>query len=606
MTDVQTIAPSGLYAFTECEIVPMFNGAAMLMDKFSDAQLLVGAPVAHAMQLCRKFRTLENHAELLASSVPELAGQQADVMNVLNMLKDAGLLMTADSVCERLNAQVAAPVDLPSTRVFIITCDRPTAVERLLESMLRTGNLTRHESLFLIDDSRDQANADQNRDALERFNLTSPRDMHYFGADKAREFMDTLITERPDQENGIRFLIDREKWADHKTYGVARNLSLLLSVGCRAIVMDDDVICNAFQSAHKKEGLEFHPVDREVDFYANQQDMLNNALPAELDPLSGHAQCLGLTIGQAARKLSDKPIAPTDLADANSGSFILWDAESPVLITQSGTLGDPGSPTTAWLYLSSGDSLQRLMSFPGGLQGALTGRNYWMGHPRPCFTKMAVMSQVTGLDNSQLLPPYFPVFRGEDYLFGSMTEYLYPNSAVLHYDFCVPHIPVDDRTNNAEPEPSDGKGRLRIGKYVTDHTDYQAGISPEARLTALAAMAKRLSETDDRGLQSLYRKEVAELQGLDQVQLDGLLRDGTIRSPEWQDWLQQSASNVNQSMQQTAKVTDMPNLPEGASAEYLLEEFRGLASCFAESLQQWRAIRQVAKITTASMFNKVL
>jgi hypothetical protein len=59
-------------------------------------------------------------------------------------------------------------------------------------------------------------------------------------------------------------------------------------------------------------------------------------------------------------------------------------------------------------------------------------------------------------------------------------------------------------------------------------------------------------------------------------------------------------------MQQTAKVTDMPNLPEGASAEYLLEEFRGLASCFAESLQQWRAIRQVAKITTASMFNKVL
>ncbi|MDG2325225.1 MAG: hypothetical protein P8L70_00715, partial [Halioglobus sp.] len=146
MTDVQTIAPSGLYAFTECEVVPMFNGAAMLMDKFSDAQLLVGAPVAHAMQLCRKFRTLENHADVLASSVPELAGQQADVMNVLNMLKDASLLVTAESVCERLNAQVAAPVDLPTTRVFIITCDRPTAVERLLESMLRTGNLTRHES----------------------------------------------------------------------------------------------------------------------------------------------------------------------------------------------------------------------------------------------------------------------------------------------------------------------------------------------------------------------------------------------------------------------------------------------------------------------------
>ncbi|MEP5568793.1 MAG: hypothetical protein ABJN62_13215 [Halioglobus sp.] len=606
MTDAQTTAPSGLYAFTECEVVHMLNGAVMLIDKFSDGQLLVAAPVAQSMELCRKFRTLEQHADVLALSVPELAGQQADILNVLGMLKDAGLLVTADSVCERLNAEVAAPVDLPPTRVFIITCDRPTAVERLLESMLRTGNLSRHEALFLIDDSRDSANADQNRDAVERFNLTSPRDMHYFGADEARHFMDALVTEQPEQEDAIRFLIDREKWTDHKTYGVARNLSLLLSVDCRAIVMDDDVICNAFQSPHKKEGLEFRAVDREVDFYANQQDMLNNAQPNELDPLSGHAQCLGLTIGQAARKLGDKAITPNDLADANSGSFILWDAESPVLVTQSGTLGDPGSPNTSWLYFTSGDSLKRLMSFPGGLQGALTGRNYWMGHPRPCFAKMAVMSQVTGLDNSQLLPPYFPVFRGEDYLFGSMTEYLHPNSAVLHYDFCVPHIPVDERSASAEPEPSDGKSRLSIGKYVTDRTDYQAGISPEARLAGLAAMAKRLSETDDRGLQSLYRKEVAELQGLDQVQLDSLLKDGTIRSPEWQGWLEQSASNVNQSMQQAAVITDMPSLPKGECRDAVLETFRRYAASFAESLQQWRAIRRTAKVVGANMYNHSL
>jgi hypothetical protein len=601
MTDVQTIAPSGLYAFKECEVVLMFDGAAMLMDKFSDAQVLVGAPVAHAMQRCRKFRTLENHADVLVSSIPELAGQQADVMNVLNMLKDAGLLVTADSVCERLNAQVAAPVDLPPTRVFIITCDRPTAVERLLESMLRTGNLTRHESLFLIDDSRDPANADQNRDALERFNLTSPRDMHYFGADEARKFMDALIEERPDQKNGIRFLIDREKWAEHKTYGVARNLSLLLSVGCRAIVMDDDVICNAFQSPHKKAGFEFSSTDREVDFYASQQAMLANALPAELDPLSGHAQCLGLTIGQAARKLGDKPIAPEDLADANSGSFILWDADSPVLVTQTGTLGDPGSPNTAWLYFSRADSLRRLMSFSGGLQGALTGRNYWMGHSRPCFGKMAVISQVTGLDNSQLLPPYFPVFRGEDYLFGSMTEYLHPNSAVLHYDFCVPHIPVDERKVSAEPEPSDGKGRLNIAKYVTDHTDYQAGISPETRLKAMAAMALRLSEINDRGLQSIYRKEVAELQGAEQMLLDNLLGDDIIRSPEWQDWLQVSASNLNHSMQQLAKITDIKGLPEGASAESLLEEFRDYAAGFSGALSAWVAIRDAARKATGQI-----
>ena len=598
MTDAQAAAPSGLYAFTECEVVPMLNGAVMLLDKFSDAQLLVGAPVAQSMQMCRKFRTLQHHAQVLTSSVPELAGQQADVMNVLNMLLNAGLLVTADSVCDRLNAEVSAPVDLPPTRVFIITCDRPAAVERLLESMLRTSNLSRHESLFLIDDSRDAANAQQNRDAAEQFNLTSPRDIRYFGADEARHFMDALIAEQPEQEDAIRFLIDRDKWADHKTYGVARNFSLLLSVGCRAIVLDDDVICSAFASPHKQDGLEFRAVDREVDFYANEQDMLSRAQPADLDPLTGHAQCLGLNIGQAAHKLGNRQITPADLADANSGSFILWDAESPVLVTQSGTLGDPGSPNTAWLYFTGGDSLQRLMSFPGGLQGALTGRNYWMGYPRPCFTKMAVMSQVTGLDNSQLLPPYFPVFRGEDYLFGAMTEYLHPNATVLHYDWCVPHLPIDERNADPEPEPNDGKGRLSMGKYITDRTDYQAGISAEARLDGLAAMAKRLSETDNRGLQSLYRKEVAELQGLDQVLLDGLLQDGTIRSPEWQGWLQQSATNVNQAMQQPATVTDMPHLPEGQTVEALLAQFRNYAAGYAGALGAWGGIRNAARLAT--------
>ena len=54
-----------------------------------------------------------------------------------------------------------APVaDLRPTRVCIITCDRPGTVERLLDSMLRSGNLSRHDELLMIDDSRDPANGD--------------------------------------------------------------------------------------------------------------------------------------------------------------------------------------------------------------------------------------------------------------------------------------------------------------------------------------------------------------------------------------------------------------------------------------------------------------
>ena len=601
MSDSQQNSPSGLYAFTDCEMVHM-SGAVLLLDKFSDAQLLVAAPVAEAMQNCRNFRTLEQHAKSLTSTIPELAGQHADVMNVLAMLKDAGLLVSAEKICQKMNAEVEPPMDLAPTRVFVITCDRPEAIDRLLTSMLRASNLTRHQALFLIDDSRDANNAALNREAVEQFNLTSPRDMQYFGAEEAKRFTDALIEDNPTQEDAIRFLVDRERWKSEKSYGLARNYCLLLSVGCRAIVMDDDFICATMASPHKTDGLAFVTADRDVDFYRNPEDLLARSTPLEFDPLSCHAQCLGLNMGQAIRKLGKNEVTPADLNGAGSSYLNLWGPESRVLVTQNGTLGDTGSRKNDWIYFVQSKAAKRLMDFPGGLTGALTSGNYWMGNPCPSFTKMSVMSQVTGLDNTQLLPPYFPVFRGEDYLFGAMTEYLHPHAAVLNYDWCVPHLPVDQRQYDADPKPKDGKDLFSLPKYVTDHTVYQAGVSPEARLDSLAALTRELSQTDSLDLILLLRKDVAESQSRELAIISARLQDGMIRSPEWQGWLEESAKKINQSMQVPAQIKDNPALPGELSTDEVLNAFKTYAASFAESLQQWQAIRKSAEKAAAEMF----
>lgn len=598
MSDNSNTSPSGLYAFAECEAIDMRNGGVLLIDKYSDAQLMVGASVAHSMPMCRVFRTLEDHMTVLTSSIPELAGQDTDVMNVLNMFKDAGLLTTAESVCDRLNTEVPPPVDLPPTRVFIVTCDRPDAVERLLDSMLRAGNLTRHQALFLIDDSKDSANAEKNQLAVEQFNLTCPLNMNYFGARESEQFMARLIEALPEQEHAIRFLIDQDRWRDHKSYGRARNLTLLLSVGCRAIVMDDDVICAAVDSPHKKPGLQFGQLEREVDFYQDQQDLLARTQRTDFDPLSGHAQCLGLNMGQAIAKLSDgRAVKPHDLAGANSAYLSLWSSDSPVLVTQSGTVGDPGTPGTEWLLTLDPSSSKRLTEFSGGIEGALVSRNYWLGQPRPTFTKMSVISQVSGLDNTQLLPPYFPVFRGEDYLFGAMTEFMHPHAAVLEYDWNVPHLPMEPRRGVASPPPMTGKGKININKYVTDRTDYQTGISAQKRLQSLALLVANLAEMTDRALTSVFRKEVAHWQVADLARLGMYLQDGSIRAPLWQDWLQQSANNIAQAMQAPANVADFPGLPDSMPADDALAMLRQLCAGYASALSTWEELRNVAQKT---------
>jgi hypothetical protein len=601
MTNPQNPSPSGLYAFAECELVDLQNGGVLLIDKYGDGQLMAAPEVAQSMRSCRVYRTIEEHVEVLTSTIPQLAGQHEDVRKVLGMIGDAGLLVSAESVCERLNADVSAPVDLPPTRVFIITCDRPEAVERLLESMLRAGNLTRHEELFLIDDSREPGNARQNRELAEKFNFTCPRNMHYVGATEQKLLMDKLIAGLPEHEQGIRFLIDRGRWSEQKSYGLARNLCLLLSVDRRAIVLDDDVICAAVESPHKSSGLQFGDKAREVDFYSSEQDILQRTARADFDPLSGHAQCLGLNIGQAMARLSGEPITPAMLHGASSAYLSQWTAESPVLVTQTGTIGDPGTVGTHWIYTLDANSTRRLAQHPGGLEGALENRHYWMGQPRPMFAKMGVMSQTTGLDNSRLLPPYFPVFRGEDYLFGAMMEYTHPQSAVLEYAWSVPHFPMEKRTGNKSPAPLDAKGKINPSKYVTDRTRYEPGVESATRLENLAVIARELSQMTDRGLLTLFRSEVAEAQGAELVRLSSYLQDGSIRPPVWQDWLQQSINNINSSMQTAAQLSDIQSLPETNSATSALEEFRCLAGNFSSALSAWPGIRAVAATATTSM-----
>ncbi|MFT6955198.1 MAG: hypothetical protein ACJAYC_000191 [Halieaceae bacterium] len=586
---------NALYAFTDCELVNTGKGSVLLIHRHSDAQLIVSPEVTTALASCGIFRTLAEHIEELCTTIPQLSGQQANVTQVLDMVKNAGLLTTATATCERLcPPDIPAAVDLPATRAFIITCDRPAAIERLLTSMLHAGNLSRHEQLILIDDSRDPGNAAKNRELVENFNLTSPRNMRYFGTEEREKLLQGLIERLPEHEAGIRFLIDRDQWAGCQTYGLARTLSLLLSVNKRAIVMDDDVVCAAVKAPYAEDGVTFAAGGRETEFYASEQDLIMHTEREEFDPLSAHAQYIGLTMGQALNQLGTFELTPADLLHSNVLHLGQWRGDSPVLITQCGTVGDPGSPSTSWVYELNSASAKRALSSPGGLEGALTNRHYWLGRQKPAFSKLAIISQVTGLDNSALLPPYFPAFRGEDYLFGAMVEYLHPQSVVMEFDWSVPHFPIEPRTGNSAQPTKTGRGSLNWAKCITDETCYDPKVSTRARLASLIALIRQTAEASDQGLITRYRSEVAENQAGQAARIKSLIENDTSRPQPWTDWLQQSSDNINQALNSVAKLQDYHAADTGAPDQALLAQFREYANGFADSLAAWPAIRQAA------------
>jgi len=582
-----------LYAFGACEEFNLGDGAVLLVSLARARQAVVTRDVAIALGHCREYRSLAGHARHLTQYMPELGGDEQGVRRVLESVRDNGLLESAADGAQRLADAPRDVAALPPSRVFLITCDRPDAVERLLESMLSGADLSRHRALFLVDASREEGNAARNRELVQNFNRTSPVDMRYFGAAEREALIDDLIRRLPDAEDAVRFLLDRRRWEGHATYGLSRTLCLLLSVGCRAIMLDDDVLCRAIDSPYRSDGLQFYEGMSEADFYPDPEAWMRTP-PRREDPLSGHLQCLGLGLGATLDKLGLASPAPRQFEHSEERLLRRVAADSRVLITQSGTFGDPGTGDTAWAFSLTGDSLARLLAGPASVEDKLTHRQYWMGWSRPTFSGRANMSQVTGLDNSAALPPYFPAWRGEDLLFGALVEYLFPHAFVLNYAWAVPHLPTEARVGDATARADVAGGMSLLESYIAARRPGDYAPGPLERYPALVDILRALGESSDTELAAAYRRELGQARADAVRNLGDLLRKAPADNTQWRVMLEERRRVYLKALGDGDVPVRIGGVPADMPEHAIWDHFRQLASGFATALAAWPAIREAA------------
>ncbi|QIB66019.1 hypothetical protein [Kineobactrum salinum] len=598
----QAMDSEPMYALEDCDSLPV-TGGVLLVAKATGARVTVMQEVAMALQHCAPFRTLDGHARHLVAVFPQLGGNVEDALRVLRHVQDAGLLLPAADICQRVNGPVDANAELDRTVVCIITCDRPAAVERLLESLLRGARLARHKKLYLIDDSREAAHCAANEEAVQRFNLLSPTGMSYIGPVQQQALLGFVIERLPQREEAIRFLLDRSQWQGLASYGRARTLALLLTVGERCIVMDDDVLCAAYRLPQQHGEVTFGNGQREADFFRDTQDWQQQVSPLETDPLAGHGSCLGLNLSAALGALGCETLTPGHLADGNAIWYRDIHAASPVLITQSGSLGDPGTATNGWLPNLQPVSLQRMLRRPGGLFQALSQRHNWLGQPQPTFTKRGSMSQLTGLDNRHVLPPYFPVLRGEDQLFGTMTDILYPDSLSLEYNWSVPHLPLEERRGNGAGDATVPRGGLSLLEgFLSGARCADAGPGVTTRMERLACRLDELAELSTSGLQAQFRTALLRAQALHLQTLGDRLRDSASLDADWQSYLQDNQQACIQAMQEVPGLARLPGVPRGLDEEAIAAGIRSRAAGFGAALRAWQDLRSVSATAAMELF----
>ncbi len=590
-----------LWSFHGVKQIAGPGGAVVLHKQGCDRTMLVQPDVAEALFLCSPFRTLASHTRTVISLLPSLAEHAEHTLQTLTTIAEAGLFESSEAAWERLTGEAqddTRTTDQPSelVRVFILTCDRPDALTRLLAGLAENPLPPEIESVWVIDDSRDVKNFSANGSVITKFGSVLSKPVHHVNQKMTARMIEHIRGELTGSGSAVNWLLDHNQWPDMATHGVARNLSLLLSVGYRALVLDDDVIPQAITPPLSTTSLKAGTAnDRESIFYTSTEELNRHALANPNSPLAMMLQHLGKPLGQI---LKAELASHRDLAGWDGSLLSTHNSTSPTLLNQCGSWGDSGTGGAQGLVYLGEASIKRLMDTSRPLEEILGARASWFGYRGPMLTQYGTMSQLTGFDHRTLLPPYLPAGRGEDILFGIMLQRIHPESLVYNEGWAIPHAPLEERSARGALSPiTTHTGTSLLADWLGREPADQWGLSAERRLSGLAEQVMRLAEMESAALEAMIKEEmVAKRTNLLNRCMRHLSQLGPLedlpRTGEWQAFLEGSRNQLVADIQ--APENDALEAAANKLGSNGLSQLRQHGHAFAEALTLWSQICKVA------------
>ena len=585
-------------AFDLCTAYSIPTGNVLLHNTRNGKRAMVKPEVYAALLQCSEFKTIQQHAASISEAIPGMQDQQADIQKVLQGMIKSGMMVSAKSTCDRLKVETLPGENRTDTPVVaILTWERPEALERLLESVASNCDTEKFQRLYVIDDSRKTENIASNQALVEQFASRFKTPLEYFGQKQQQELLGGLAERLPQHETAIRFLADQSLWRDQWTSGLSRNLALLLSCGHRLVMLDDDVICDVYDPPSIRQNISFSGDARQAEFFAKESDWAHLHQPINPDPINRHMLCLGLSFSEALTTLGQNHLKTTGFKNATSLLASELTPESLILVTECGSLGCPGTSSNTWLPNMASDSLKQMLASVEKTSNAINHRKVWSGRYQPHFSPRPNMSQITGLDNRQTLPPYLPILRGEDRLFGDMLDFVFPTSVTLDYPWAIPHLPLPERgwrNRDLNFTPGDSFPAFIFEKVLEYKTDCQSA-SPDDRLSALAAWFYDLAAASPESLTDMHREGRLRGDSLSLQELTNLLSEAKSAPVEWQNYLRNGISQLNADIDRASRADfELRGLPATMKSDELIAFWKDTLAGFAQALSAWPEIRQAA------------
>lgn len=247
--------------------------------------------------------------------------------------------------------------------------------------------------------------------------------------------------------NITKFILLGDLRCDFRVGG-SRNTLLLLAAGKRSVQVDDDIVCRVIPSPDIDAigiALSSEADCNEYWFCNNTEDiMTKQECRKKIDFLSLYETLLGKHTSALIR--SHKNVNIDYLGEALLEH--IGQPEAHIAVTYLGILGDSGMYWHWPRLLLEGDSFKRLVENGSSYTNYVRARKIMRGTSQKTISSNAFcMAGNIGLDTCRFLPPFMPVQRNEDGIFGQLLHLCFKKISRGYMPYAVFHDPPNQSAN---------------------------------------------------------------------------------------------------------------------------------------------------------------
>jgi hypothetical protein len=483
-----------IYASEDGRVASLSSQECIFLVKRSGEPHVMTFQVLQALDLCREFRTLDEHVVRIQSTIPGLAGKGEAVRRVLDGLAQRKLLLSDADFIGRMQG-APARARAPMRAVFIRACDRPEQLGNLLKSLTEYERRYRANHRYVvIDDSVLAGHINEQRDLLREFARTTGSKVSYIGNAERNKIVEKFAKAHPRSKDQLARLVLREAHPQAQRFGGGRgwNLALLLSAGARLALLDDDERLPLRRTESARAGLNPNPaMSMEAHFFTSMEQALGSGVEVDEDPFALHLDACGQSLGTLVG--SSYPLARDALRGLNLGRLDLLSPDAFVATTQNGSYGSSRTASGLWLYQLGTESRAEFWRDRESYMRNAEAQYLHAGVDQARVDEVAGFTPFT-LDNSRFLPCTNPVGRAEDSLGSALTRYCHPDALALELPVAVGHVQETARKRSTRTLSA---SEPRVNDFLRDFVRRQSGLfkaeEPGQRMILLAAVLRDLA-----------------------------------------------------------------------------------------------------------------